>query len=354
MAGASVSLVAWMPYIVLGFVALGILIFVHEFGHFLSAKAMRLKVTEFMFGLPGPKLLKWRRGETDYGVTAIPFGGYVKMAGSDPFEELSEEDEARSFTALSFPKKVGIMVSGPVTNIAFAFLVFVLFFEIVGVPKATTRIAEIVPGSAAAKVGLAPGDRIFEANGKPVDTWEALVAEIRPRPGQELAVGFERGGVTKRLTATLETTRGLGFLGVGPVVVDTHPGILTSVRHAWATEVGITGLILRAFTPAVFIETLPSMSGPVGITGEAAKAARRGVPDYLWLVAVVSLALGIFNLLPIPPLDGGRIVMSAVEAVRRKPLPQNVTIAILATGTSLLLTLMVYLVYVDVRRFIAS
>lgn len=335
----------WASRIFYGIGALAVLIFVHEGGHFLMAKAMGLKVTEFMFGLPGPKLLHKQIGETDYGITAIPFGGYVRFVGSDPFEDVPEEDRARSFTSLSVPKKVLIMVTGPFTNIVFAFFAFVVAVQMLGTP--TTRINDTLPGTPAARAGLRRGDQVVKAAGQPIATWEGLTAVIRTHGGQPLPLVLVRGSQTIAVSPAIETTAGRGFLGVEPVMEHV---LYKSVVGAATTELEITRLVVGMFAPVTFVRNLPNLMGPVGIVDRAAQAAKAGVPDYVFFIGLISLAIGIFNLVPVPPLDGGRVVMVLVEGILRRPLAQKTQIAVMATGTSLLLVLMVYIVYRDITR----
>jgi regulator of sigma E protease len=348
------EVIAWLPWVLLGVAALAVLIFVHEGGHFLVAKLFGLKVHEFMFGLPGPRLLSFRRGETEYGVTAIPFGGYVKLAGSDPFEELAEEDVPRSFPAQPFWKKTLIIAAGPVTNLAFALILFGATFAMSGIPTPTTTVFGVLPDTPASRAGLMRGDSVVGAGGVQVDTWDELVREIRARGGKRLELVVARGIGWVTLTPTLETTRGHGFLGIEPVSEDRPAGLGQIARGAWETQWGLARLVVEGFYPQTFVKNIPQFRGPVGIAEEGAKAARRGAPDFLFFTAVISVALGVFNLLPLPPLDGGRVAISAVEALRHKKLAQKTEMAFTAVGASLLVTLMVYLVYTDVARLVVG
>lgn len=347
----------WLPLVFWGVIALAALIFVHEGGHFLTAKLFGLKVYEFMLGLPGPKLVTRRVGETEYGVTAIPFGGYVKFAGSDPFEELEPEDVPRSFPAQPLWKKVVIIGSGPLTNLAFAFVAFVVVYQLAGIPTATTRIARVLEGSAAAAAGLRPGDRIVEAGGVKTDDWNVLADTIHAHPGEELPLVVRRGARTLAISSTPAATPtaeggAAGFLGIEPSIEELRLGLGASAKAAWQTQVFIVRAIAAALAPGEFVRNLPEFRGPIGIAEEAVKAARRGAADYVWFVALISLSLGIFNLLPVPPLDGGRVVISLVERARNRPLDHRTLIGLTAVGASLLVTLMVYLVYSDLARLL--
>jgi regulator of sigma E protease len=348
------EVVTWLPWVLIGVAALAVLIFVHEAGHFVVGKLFGLKIHEFMFGLPGPKLLSFKRGDTEYGVTVIPFGGYVKVAGSDPFEELPAEDVPRSFPAQPFWKKTLIIAAGPVTNLAFALLLFSSTFALSGVPTPTTTVFGVLAGTPAQEAGLVRGDTIVRAGGVSVDTWDDLVREIRAKGGKELELVVARGIGWVTLTPTLETTRGHGFLGIEPVSENRPASAGQIARGAWQTQWGLARLIVEGFYPQTFVKNIPEFRGPVGIAEEGAKAARRGAPDFLFFTAVISVALGVFNLLPLPPLDGGRVAISAVEAIRRKKLAQKTELAFTAVGASLLVTLMVYLVYSDVARLIVG
>lgn len=346
------EVVAWLPWVLLGVAALAVLIFVHEAGHFVVGKLFGLKIHEFMFGLPGPRLFSFKRGETEYGMTAIAFGGYVKFAGQDPFEELAAEDVARSFPAQPFWKKTLIIAAGPVTNLLFALILFGATFAMSGIPTPTTTVLGVLAGTPAERAGLMRGDTIVRAGGVEVDTWDELVKEIRARGGKELDLVVARGIGWAALTPTLETTQGHGFLGIEPVSENRPATVGQIAGGAWQTQWGLARLIVEGFYPQTFVRNIPQFRGPVGIAEEGAKAARRGAPDFLFFTAVISVALGVFNLLPLPPLDGGRVAISAVEAIRRKKLAQKTELAFTAVGASLLVTLMVYLVYSDVARLV--
>jgi regulator of sigma E protease len=354
-----ISSLAFAGRLLLAVAALALLIFVHEGGHFVVAKLSGLKIYEFMFGLPGPKLYSKTIGETEYGVTAIPFGGYVRFAGSDPFEELPEEDEKRSFTALPFYKKILIIAAGPVTNAVFALFLFVGVYQAIGIVTPTTSVGFVVPGSPAAAAGLRAHDRVLEAAGVSIRSWDGLVKQIVPRGGRSLPLVLARGSARLTVIATPETTVGpdgrrKGFLGVEPGFATVAATPSESIRAGWTSLTLITAATYRALAPSQFVKNLPKFSGPVGITRLAVDAAQKGPAAYLFFVAVISLSLGIFNLLPIPPLDGGRVLISVVEGIIGRPVPRQVMIGLTAVGTSLLVMLMVYLVYSDIGKLVVG
>lgn len=339
-------------YVSLGILALGVLIFVHELGHFLAGKASGVKVNEFMLGLPSPKLAKFQRGETTYGVTVLPFGGYVKFAGMDPSEELSPEDEPRSFDAQPLLKKLMILGAGPTCNIVVAAFLFAGVF-MYGLPAPTTTIGTVLKGYPARKIGLQRGDTILSLNGKSVSSWDGMVAVLHASPGQQVRIEVRRDARRMIFSPKLARRKGKGFLGISPRLVDKGFGFFQSIWLGIKT----TGLMMLAVVGFLLeiprqLGLLSQARGPVGIVQESVRAARNGFRDFAWLMAAFSVSLGIFNLIPIPPLDGGKLALACVEGVTRRKLAKNTVIAISAVGAVLLVTLMFYLVVSDIGRLL--
>ncbi len=341
-------------YILLGVFALGLLVFIHELGHFLAGKAFGVKVTEFMVGLPSPKLVKFQRGETMYGITVLPFGGYVKFAGMDPTEELTPEEEKRSFDGQPVWRRLLILGAGPVMNLVLASVVFAGVF-MYGVPMPTTTIGQIVKGYPAEKAGLAKGDRIVSIDGKPIRTWDDLIAQVKPAAGKERTIVVKRDGATKTFRVLIARRSGRGFLGIGPTLADRSMGFFPSIWLGFRTTFEVVVLVVA------FLIELPSRlgllrqtRGPIGVVQESARAARANIRDFFWLTGAFSVSLGVFNLIPLPPLDGGKVALAAIEGVIRRKLDRRVVLAVSALGASLLIALMVYVVIADIGRLLPS
>ncbi|RJQ54300.1 MAG: RIP metalloprotease [Actinobacteria bacterium] len=341
-------------YILLGIFALGLLVFIHELGHFLAGKAFGVKVREFMVGLPSPKLVRIRRGETDYGITILPFGGYVKFSGMDPTEELTPEEEKRSFDGQPVWKRLLILAAGPGMNLLLASVIFAGVF-MYGVPMPTTTIDQVLKGYPAQKAGIVRGDRIVAIDSEPVDSWDEMVGIIRASAGERVSIDVQRDGRRESIPVLVARRNGAGFLGVGPRVEDRPMAFVPSVWLGIKT----TGLVVVAVV--MFLIELPSRlgllsqaRGPVGLVQESARAASEGFRDFAWLVAAFSVSLGVFNLIPLPPLDGGKVALAAVEGLFRRRLSRSVVLAISAFGASLLILLMVYIVVADIGRLLPS
>lgn len=336
-------------YGVLAIFGLGLLIFVHELGHFVSAKASGVTVHEFVLGF-GPKIVAVKRGETTYGIAVIPLGGYVKMAGS---ELGGPEEEPNGFSSAAVWKRLIIVFTGPAANWVLAVLLAIALLMGSGIFVPTTVVNKALPGSAAEGVGLRPGDRIVSLGGTKINNWDQATKIIRSRPGQAVGITVDRGGRLLHLTARLGKSHGHGFLGVeikvrrerlGPVRA-TIMGV--SFTAAWTKFIVVT--VYQLIKKGLFLKQARS---PIGAVVEGAKAVRTGWQDYAIMLASLSIFLAIVNLAPLPPLDGGRLLMVLIEAIRGRPVSFNVQVGIQAVGLVLLLSLMVYLVSADIQRYL--
>ncbi|MEJ2183129.1 MAG: RIP metalloprotease RseP [Nitrospirota bacterium] len=349
-------------------ILLGILIFVHELGHFLFAKVVGVKVEKFSLGF-GPKLVGMKRGETEYMISAFPLGGYVKMLGESPGEEaerpLSEEDRRRAFNHQPVWKRFLIVFSGPVFNIVFAAVVFILLF-MSGVPVLKSEVGEVMEGTPAAQAGLQKGDEIVSIDGTPITEWSGMSAVIQKSPGKELALTVKRDGRTLTLTITPEKKtvkdifgepREVGLIGIRPsgaqYTKELSPpeAVVTGVQKTGEicvlTVVAIVKLIERV-VPA------KTIGGPIFIFQLAGQTAERGALDFFTFMAVISINLGIINVLPIPVLDGGHLLFLGIEAVRRKPLSEKTIALAQKVGIVVLIMIMAFALYNDILRIITG
>lgn len=336
--------------VVVAIIGIGLLIFIHELGHFVAAKILGIKVDEFMLGLPGPKLLKIKKGETTYGITIIPFGGYVKFADS----KLKKSKYLFEFQ--SALKKITVIVAGPLMNFILPmFLVTIVF--LVGAPFPSSTVNRTIPGYPAEKAGFKDGDKIIEIGGKKVSSWEEITKTISANPTKEMTFVVLRNNEKIALKATIVKKNSFGFLGVESRLETRSLGLSDSVKMAvvWTFTVfkEMVGYFYEFITKefSVFIREARS---PIGIVSEASQVAKESPLDFLMFLSIISLNLTIVNLFPIPPLDGGMVLIFLVEKIRKKPIETSKLAAIQAIGISLLLILMLYLIFSDIMRIITS
>ena len=436
-------------------VLLGILIFVHELGHFLFAKKLGVRVLKFSLGF-GPKLIGRKYGDTEYLVSAVPLGGYVKMLGEEPGDELKEEDKPFAYNYQPVWKRFLIVFSGPVFNLFFAAVIFFVVF-LSGVPVPKPYAGKVMENSPAAAAGLITGDRITAINGKTVSGWDDIDVSVNESRGEKLLFKIEREGKIIELHITPEKKTGKNIFGentdvmdigimpllypeVGEVIknaVAEKAGIkkgdriieiegasiktwhdMTSIIHASpekplrlkikrdenfleltvtpekktfkypdGTEkhIGLIGIgpagnnVIKKYNPIeaaslgakrtwdmvvltvvgivkLIQRIIPAdtLGGPIMIFQMAGQQASLGVMNFFLFMAVISINLGVLNLLPIPILDGGHILFLGIEAVRRKPLSEKVMMIAQRIGLAIIIALMVFAFYNDIMRFISG
>jgi regulator of sigma E protease len=345
-------------------IVLGILIFVHEFGHFLLAKLLRVRVEVFSLGFP-PKLLGRKIGDTEYRLSFIPLGGYVKMLGENPKDEVPPELIPYSFLHHPLWHRFLIVVAGPGFNLIFAVLALFLVFACAGIPYTPTEIGGVKPDSPAAAAGLQIGDQIMAVDGAPVKRWDDLVDKVRNAQGRPLTLKVRRGNealefrvAPQRLEAqdifgTKVSAWLIGITAAERVAVEQvgplralHEGGVYSYRLCVLTLQSVYKLILREMP-------LKSLGGPIFIAQVAGKQAELGAAYLIQFMAVLSVNLALLNLLPIPILDGGHLFFFLLEAVRRKPLALKHRELAQAVGMMLLLALMLLVFYQDLLRLFA-
>ena len=346
--------------IIFAIIALGVLIFIHELGHFLFAKLFGVGVEKFSLGF-GPKIIGKKVGETEYLLSAFPLGGYVKMVGEGDDVELTEENRHRSFAEKPVLQRIVIVAAGPVFNLLFAFLLFIVIFMI-GVPAVTTKIGEVVPGKPAAKAGVLAGDRITAVNGKPVDRWEDFAKIIAEGKLTPLEVAVQRGEsvlkfnmgpesrTTKNLLGDTVTQPVIGVVAAGESVIDHFPpseAIVRGSTQSWnvikLTVLSLVRLVERAIR-------LDNIGGPFMIVKMAGQQAAEGTVNFLAFMALLSVNLGVLNLLPVPILDGGHLAFFLIELVIGRPVSKRAREIAQQVGLVLLLGLMVLAFYNDIAR----
>jgi regulator of sigma E protease len=309
--------------VVAAILAVSLLIIIHEAGHFLAARASGMQVERFSVGF-GPVILSFRRGETEFAISALPLGGYVKISGMSPGEDDHAGDPSL-FSNQPAWRRFLVILAGPAMNYLAAVLVAWGLLATLGLraPDPAARVGDLVPGMPAEAAGLRPGDRIDAVAGVPVGSWDELVREVQRHPGEEIPLHVVRGeGERVALRLTPKDDGGVGRAGFAraAIVVRAGPGraLLEGVDRTNANA----ALQLRAF--GSLFSKRQQVEGPIGIARGLVRGAREGLEPFFTLVWTISVALAILNLLPVPALDGGRLAFLAYEIVTRRRVNQRV------------------------------
>ena len=337
-----------MMTFVASIVVFGVLIFIHELGHFMMAKRIGIKVYEFSLGF-GPKLLSVPRGETSYNIRALPLGGFVRMAGMDPNDE--DMNEERGFNKKPVGQRIAVIFAGPLMNFVLAAVLLAVIFSVQGLPVPVTTVGSVLPGYPAEAVGIQAGDQIKAVDGVPVGRWEELVQKIKSRPGQEIHIVLLREGLEKQLDLrTVSDEKGQGKIGIEPAMGYEKLGLLTALGEGARWTVKITLMILHFLSNMIFAGAPADLGGPVRVVTEIGKAVDVGFLLLVELSAFLSINLGLFNLFPIPALDGSRIFFLIWEKIRGRPVDPVKENFIHLVGFGLLMLLMVVITYNDVLQ----
>jgi regulator of sigma E protease len=340
---------------------LGILIFVHELGHFLVAKRTGVTVLRFSLGF-GPKIISITRGGTEYCLSMIPLGGYVKMLGEDSEEELLQADRATAFSQQRVTKRLAIVLAGPFSNFITAILIFTFLFAFFGIPEPAPDVGSVNSGSPAEHAGLRPGDRVLSINGQPIRTWEDLSETIEKLGSNPLDFHVKRDDSEFSVTVTPQIDEAKNLFGetikrplIGITIPDTT--IVKSVNPLAAGYYALvhTYQLSKLFFTMVVklverIVPLNALGGPILIAQMAGKHAQNGILDLLNFMAFISVNLAVLNLLPIPVLDGGHIFFFLIEAILGRPLSIKKIEIAQKVGLVALLSLMVVVFYNDLMR----
>jgi regulator of sigma E protease len=346
--------------VVSALIGLGILIVIHELGHFLVAKKSGVGVITFSIGF-GPKLFKKKIGETEYAVSAFPLGGYVKMVGEDPEDEVSAVDIHKSFAHQPLAKRAAIVAAGPISNLLLAVVIFLWTFVTYGVPVSTTQIGGITQNSPAAAAGLQKGDRIVGVGDQPIEKWEDLSRRIKESQGQPLHLRIMRDSREIEITvspARSETRNVFGekqevwFIGIAsePAIERGNP--LLAVGQAFYKTGEYSVVTLLALFKMVTGDLSPkNLGGPLLIAQMAGQQAREGLASFFFFVAMLSINLGVLNLLPIPVLDGGHLFFFLLEWLLGRPVEVKQRERAQQVGIFILIGVMIYAFYNDIARF---
>jgi regulator of sigma E protease len=342
-------------------VVLGVLIFVHELGHFLLAKLMGVGVKKFSLGF-GPRIVSRKVGMTEYMISSIPLGGYVKMVGEEPDAELDESLLPLSYSHKGVAKRTLIILAGPAFNLLLAVVIFFGLFWFSGRPIMEPEVGEVQEEMPAHASGIRPGDRVVSVSGKPVRRWNDMAALIQESDGRPLSFEILRDDRTfsVKINPELVPTQNLwGEEGEKYAIGITASGASSieqlnlfqstgeAVSYTWRIVTFTALTIGKILTGTVSAKAL---GGPIMIaqlTGEQAKA---GLINLMFFVAVLSINLGIINLLPIPVLDGGHLLFCLIEAVSRKPVNLKVREVAHQVGFFVLILIMIFVIYNDIAR----
>lgn len=341
---------------------LSVLIVVHEFGHFIMAKLNGVQVEKFSIGF-GPQLLKKKKGGTEYSLSAIPLGGYVKLAGDSLEEYAGSQSE---YYTQPPGRRFRIIFCGPLLNYLLGFLCFwVLFF--VGYPDFAPRVGALVDGFGAQAAGIEVGDRILSINGSQISSWEEIPRVVQdPRLPDEVPVSVERGNTVMDFRVKIKqderddflgAKKKVGMLGVSPDMDDImhlRYGFFESFARGAEQTLELTVFSYKGLWRMITgqLSVKESVTGPLGIFVITAEATNQGFIALLNLVAILNISLAIFNLLPLPILDGGHILFLGIEKLRGRPLSVKTERIITQIGLTFIITLAVLVTYNDILRLI--
>jgi regulator of sigma E protease len=338
-----------MLSIVVAIVGLGLLIVLHEGGHFLVARLCGMRVERFSIGF-GPTLLGFQHKGTVFQIAPIPLGGFVQITGMNPNEEFDKADPS------VYPNRprwmrLATILAGPAANYATAFVLMLVVLLSFGMPSKTQKIIEPVAGRPAAMAGMKAGDVLVEANGQAVNADHPITDVIQAAQGAPVEIKVLRDGQPVVFHVTPEKRSSTVYqvgIQIGAIDQRTKVGFGAAVKEAvvypYYTSVGILGGLYDMIRGRVHAD----LSGPIGITKQIAKAAQRGAVDYLGMLILLSVYLGLFNLLPVPALDGGRAMFLAIESITRRRVNPRVEAAVHTAGFVLLLGILVIVSFKDI------
>ncbi len=341
-------------------ILLGVLIFAHEFGHFLMAKRAGVGVLKFSLGF-GPRILGRKIGETEYLLSLIPLGGYVKLLGESPEDDLPDAEAKRSFLNQSVWKRISIVAAGPIFNLLLALLIFT-GVNMIGLPVMMPEVGSVQPDSAAMEAGLKVGDRIVALNGQTVEKWDEISEIVTASREKPLRIKIRRNGADLDTTAVPRPMKSRNLfgeeietfkIGISPsqntFVERQNPisafgnAILQTWRVAKLTVISIYKMFQGVISPK-------TLGGPILIAQIAGAQAKEGVVNFLLFMALLSINLAILNLLPIPVLDGGHLLFYGIEILTGREVNLRWREMAQQVGFVLLILLMIFVFMMDVER----
>ncbi len=344
------------------FVLLGVLVFVHEFGHFITAKLTGVKVLKFSLGFP-PSMFSRKWGETEYILSWIPLGGYVKLLGQDPEsdEEIPPGDEDRTFSGKPLLSRMAVIAAGPLANFLLA-VVVIAGVHIAGCGVRISEIGEVLKDSPAMKAGIETNDLITEIDGVSVWRWDDMRKMIQGKPEQKIALKIMRDGREIHLEIIPELAdkkdpfgAPVGLIGILQSGKKVYPGLLDSVYEGLRATYQMTEMVLKTVVMLLTGQVgVKALSGPITIAQASGQSFSMGITSFLFLMAFISINLGVINLLPVPILDGGHLLFFLIEAVIRRPVTGKIREMATLMGMMVLVSLMVLVFYNDISRIVTQ
>lgn len=351
---------ASIPYLLGFLILLGVLIFIHEFGHFITAKILGVKVLKFSLGF-GPALLKRARGETEYRLSWIPLGGYVKLLGEDPEsdEEIPPEELPRAFTSKPLWARMAIILAGPLANYMLA-VVLICAGYVAGWPVLASDVGKVMDGSPAMQAGFKPHDRVIAIDGEPVWRWDDMRTIIEKNPGRKLNITVQRDGdkIDLAVTPALSEQKDMfgepsGRIGVTPSGKTVPLGPGASLYEGIQFSGYLTKLVGITLVKLVRGEIgAQALSGPITIAQASGESFKAGLFSFIFMMSYISINLAIINLLPVPILDGGHLMFFLIEAVTRRPVTGKVREVAVQFGLLFIVFLFALVIYNDVSRIL--
>lgn len=354
----SISIVAFI-------IVLGVLVFFHELGHFLVSRLCGVGVEVFSLGF-GPRLVGKTVGRTDYRISGIPLGGFVKMVGEEPDAEIDPADLPLSFTHKSVFKRILIVAAGPLFNLVLAVLIFFGIFVVSGSYILEPVVGAVNEGTPARTAGLQEGDRVTRIDGRPIATWDEMAAAIMESGGRELTMTFLRGEEIRTVKVVPQATVVKNLFGEDTdryVIGIASAGVVhqrgMTVGQAAVESVAKTYEIAHLTVLSIVkliqgVVSTKTLGGPIMIAQMAGEQAREGAANLVFFIALLSINLAVLNFLPIPVLDGGHLLFFLIEAVMGKPVNQRVREVAQQAGIFVLLLLMIFVFYNDISRLLST
>lgn len=346
-------------------IVLGVLVFFHELGHFLVARLCGVGVEIFSLGF-GPRLVGKTVGRTDYRISGVPLGGFVKMVGEEPDAEIDPADLPLSFTHKSVLKRIIIVAAGPLFNLVLAVLIFFGIFVVTGSYILEPVVGTVNEGTPARTAGLQEGDRITRIDGRAIATWDEMAAAIMESGGRELTMTFLRGEETRTVkviprTSVMKNLFGeeteryvIGIASAG-VVHQQEMTVGQAAVESVAKTYEIAHLTVLSIVKLIQgVVSTKTLGGPIMIAQMAGEQAREGAANLVFFMALLSINLAVLNFLPIPVLDGGHLLFFLIEAVMGKPVNRRVREVAQQAGIFVLLLLMIFVFYNDISRLLST
>jgi regulator of sigma E protease len=326
-------------------------IFLHESGHFFLCRFFGVRVEKFAFGF-GPELLGITgRSGTRFSICALPLGGFVKPAGEEMENCSGAPDE---YFSQPWNKRLAIVAAGPAMNYILAFTLFagLAYFKGMPVPGTETRIGNIMTGFPAEQAGIEIDDSIAAVDGKAVNNWNELSSTIHRFPGQEIELTVMHKGVERhlRVTPKKDDASGNGVIGIMPEPVYRPVGIGGAIKEGAHQCYSLTAFTVTSIAAKIRHRERPDLAGPVGIVQMVSRAAHSGADDLIFLIGLISVAIGFFNILPVPLLDGGHAAMYIWEGIRGRKLTKEAMATANGVGIAFLFSLLAFATYNDFVR----